>query len=111
MTNRPTQISKTFGAAMRQTSGNVSIMFALAIVPLILAAGAAVDYVRASRAQTALQAAVDGAALAAAMSDSLGLGQEKTAAKHYFKENFHDSFASDLDPDVAVAKDVVTVSA
>jgi Flp pilus assembly protein TadG len=44
----------------------VVVLFALALVPLIGMAGAAVDYTRASNLQTSLQKAADAAALVAA---------------------------------------------
>lgn len=44
--------------------GNVTIMMAVAVVPLLAAVGAAIDMVHANYAQTALQSAVDAAALA-----------------------------------------------
>ncbi len=46
-------------------AGNTAIIFALGALPLMLAAGAAVDYSRASQAKANLQAAVDSAALGA----------------------------------------------
>lgn len=45
-------------------SGNVAIIFGLALLPVLGAAGAAVDYSRLSSARSAAQLAVDGAALA-----------------------------------------------
>jgi Flp pilus assembly protein TadG len=50
------------------TAGNTTIIFALSVVPMFLAAGAAVDMVRANRTQAVLQGAVDAAALSAAVS-------------------------------------------
>src|SRR3954451_23988958 len=47
-------------------AGNVATAFALAMIPLAAAAGAAVDYSRASAARARLQAAGDAAALRAA---------------------------------------------
>jgi Flp pilus assembly protein TadG len=69
--------------------GNVTIIFALATIPIIGAVGAAVDYSRASSARTALQAAVDSTALmlsknAATMTTSQ-LNQSATA---YFNALF-----------------------
>ena len=43
--------------------GNVVITFALATIPVVGGVGAAVDYSRANSAKTALQAAIDSAAL------------------------------------------------
>jgi Flp pilus assembly protein TadG len=45
--------------------GAVAIMFAFALLPLMLAVGAGVDYSRVSQAQADLQSAADAAALAA----------------------------------------------
>jgi Flp pilus assembly protein TadG len=45
--------------------GNVAIIFALAAIPLMIAAGGAVDYANAGRIKTQLYAAADAAALAA----------------------------------------------
>lgn len=47
-------------------SGNVMVMFGLAIVPIIGLTGVAVDYARATNARAALNAAIDSAALMAA---------------------------------------------
>lgn len=49
----------------RDSRGNVAIMTALAIVPLLAAAGAAIDYASAQRGHGKMQVAVDSAALAA----------------------------------------------
>ena len=43
--------------------GNVAMIFALAIIPLIGAVGSAVDYSRANSARSAMQAALDSTAL------------------------------------------------
>jgi Flp pilus assembly protein TadG len=51
---------------LRNACGNVAIMFSLAAVPLLLAAGAGIDLLRANNANTVLQAATDAAALAGA---------------------------------------------
>lgn len=52
--------------------GGVAVLFALASLPLMVTAGMAVDYARATNRQTKLQSAVDAAALAAtrALSDT-----------------------------------------
>ncbi|MGA7266868.1 MAG: pilus assembly protein TadG-related protein, partial [Aestuariivirga sp.] len=49
--------------------GNVAFVFAVSIVPLLLAMGAAIDLIRANQAKDALQGAADAAALAAGASD------------------------------------------
>ena len=50
--------------------GNTTIIFALAIIPMILAAGAGVDWVRLNNTQTVLQGAADAAAVAGSASGS-----------------------------------------
>jgi Flp pilus assembly protein TadG len=75
-----------FHAARR---GNVAVMFALTIVPIIAIVGFAVDYTRANQVKTELQAALDSTALM--MSKSAGtLSQEdlQTQANSYFKALF-----------------------
>ncbi len=60
-----------FSAFIRRTEGQVSVLMALAAVPLLIAAGAAIDRVRLDNARTEMQAAVDGAAMAAALAERL----------------------------------------
>lgn len=55
-----------FKQCFKDTAGNVALITALGAVPLVLAAGVAIDMSRASNAQVTLQSAVDSAALAAA---------------------------------------------
>lgn len=55
-----------FGRFFRERKGNVAVITALALVPLIGMAGAAVDYSRSVTSRDSLQAATDAAALAAA---------------------------------------------
>ncbi len=61
------------GFFRRDRRGNVAVMFALSMIPLIGMVGAAVDYSRLSRVHTKLADALDAAILAAgshpAMSD------------------------------------------
>lgn len=77
-------VRKLFG----RTNGNVSIMFALAAVPMLIAAGGAIDYVRISNTRTALQAAIDASTLAAAMAESMSNKERIALAKTYFNSNF-----------------------
>src|SRR5262245_28674106 len=69
--------------------GNVAITFAIAIIPIVGAVGAAVDYSHANSIKAAMQAALDSTALmlaknAATMTD----GQLQSAANSYFKALF-----------------------
>ena len=47
----------------RDNSGNIAVIFALAVLPLISAVGCAVDYSRANQLRTKLQAAADAASV------------------------------------------------
>jgi Flp pilus assembly protein TadG len=55
----------------KNISGNVAIMFALSLVPLLAGVGVAVDMINFNRVQTVLQAAADAAALAGGSSKNL----------------------------------------
>ena len=67
--------------------GNIAIMFAIALVPILSFVGAAIDYSRASRARTAMQGALDSASLMLAKNLSDGkitVDQVPTAGPAYF---------------------------
>jgi Flp pilus assembly protein TadG len=66
--------------------GNVGIVMALAVMPLMLAVGGAIDYNNSVRARTTLQAASDAAALAAARAEGT-TAQRQTVAQNYFTNN------------------------
>ncbi|HLQ89877.1 MAG TPA: pilus assembly protein TadG-related protein [Xanthobacteraceae bacterium] len=57
------RVYKGFRQFGRSKGGNITITFAFASIPLFGMAGAALDYSRANSARTAMQAAVDSAAL------------------------------------------------
>jgi Flp pilus assembly protein TadG len=75
---------KAFAANQK---GTTAVTFALSIVPLLLAGGAAIDYVRYADAQTKLQAALDSGALAVAASANLTDSQRAKAGKDTFESN------------------------
>jgi Flp pilus assembly protein TadG len=60
------------GRFRRDSSGNVAVIFLIALVPLLSFMGAAIDYSRASSARTAMQAALDSASLMIAKDLSSG---------------------------------------
>lgn len=55
------------GAFSAANSGNITILFSLALVPMLLFVGATIDYTRASAERNSLQSAIDAAALALAL--------------------------------------------
>ncbi|MBI4276072.1 MAG: VWA domain-containing protein [Rhizobiales bacterium] len=77
----------TFFAARR---ANVTITFALAIIPVVGSVGAAVDYSRANSARTAMQSALDSTALMLSK-NAAGLpnAQLKTIAYNFFASMYN----------------------
>ena len=64
------QACRAIGAFRGNVRGNVAIMFALAIVPILSAVACALDYTMAMSIRTKLQAAADAATLAAVSANS-----------------------------------------
>jgi Flp pilus assembly protein TadG len=71
--------------------GNVAVLYALALVPVTLAAGGAIDYARAVTVKAAMSEALESAALAVAQSKNLTETQMQTLAQQYFNANYHQS--------------------
>ena len=67
--------------------GNVAMIFGIALLPMTLFAGSAVDYARASRATSQLQAAADAAVLATSRSGALSNCEREQRATEYFAAN------------------------
>src|SRR5436305_15276935 len=55
--------SREVGRFRRDSSANVAVIFALALVPIISAIGCAIDYSRATQLRSKLQAAIDAASV------------------------------------------------
>ncbi|MCB1492787.1 MAG: pilus assembly protein, partial [Rhodobiaceae bacterium] len=83
-----------FGGFVRETGGNVLILFALCLPLVILAVGAAVDFGRGADAQVKIQSALDAAALAGAKAISQGetdKDEVEKIAKATFDANLADN--------------------
>ncbi len=76
----------TFRRLLSDRRGNVSILFGLSLLPMLGAAGAAVDYSRSSSAKSSLTAAADAAALAGAGITGTATERE-AAARQVFVNN------------------------
>ena len=87
------------------TQGNVAVAFAFALVPLLAAAGAAVDYGSAFGQQTKLQAFVDSTALAAASGATESISEKNVVANAFINSEF-----SAITPRVVVNGDEVKVT-
>jgi Flp pilus assembly protein TadG len=73
------------GRFARDTSGNLAVVFALTLIPLLTGVGAAVDYSNANGVRTGLQAALDAAVLAGAGDTT---SNRKSTATNSFNANF-----------------------
>jgi Flp pilus assembly protein TadG len=95
MTNTTTAICKLrrlwseLYECRRDQSGNVAILFALAVIPLFAAVGMALDISRASSARAGLQSALDATALALSKDapQDLTTAQLNQKAQDYFNAN------------------------
>jgi Flp pilus assembly protein TadG len=75
------------GRFRKDRSGNIAVIFGIALLPILSFVGAAVDYSRASRARSAMQAALDSASLMVAKDIADGkitAGEASTKGKAYF---------------------------
>lgn len=80
-------LSKPFRRFGRHERGNVAIIFSLAIIPLLLSVGAAIDFSFANRIKAKLDALADAAALSAVNNQALALST--SAAKKVAKNMFN----------------------
>ena len=92
-------IRRFSGAAYRfvgADQGNIAVIFAIALVPLISFMGAAIDYSRANRARSSMQSALDSTALMVSKDLSSGLittSQINAKAQAYFAALYTDTEA------------------
>ncbi len=80
-------IRKALRRFTRSERGDTAIMFALTAIPVILAAGAGIDYATYASAKTHLQASLDTAALAGAAASGKTDAQRATIAAAAFTAN------------------------
>jgi hypothetical protein len=86
-----------------RNDGQVAVMFAIAILPLAGAVGAAVDYSRGNQVRTSLQKALDAAVLAAAID---GTAKWQTAALNAFNGNIKSKDSVVGTPTFSLEKDI-----
>lgn len=83
----------------RDERGNIAVIFGVALLPLIVAIGVAVDFSRASRARTAMQGALDSAVLMVAKeraTSSMTDAELTAKAKAYFGALYTNSDAQNV---------------
>ncbi len=71
-----------------ETKGNVAVLFGLAIIPIMITVGGAVDYGRALLVRERMADAADAAALAIGSWPGLTEAQLKTKAQQFFNANY-----------------------
>lgn len=95
----------------RDRRGNVAILFALAIVPVMGAMGAALDYSMANTYRTGMQKAVDAAALAVSKVMPLEQAKLDEIALQYFAASFGDHDLTNLLVKATPGQGTVTLTA
>ena len=70
-------------------NGNVAMMFAIALVPISIAAGAGLDLARGMTARSNMSEALDAAALAVGSTPNITQDQAQQLAQKYFDANYH----------------------
>lgn len=79
--------------------GNIAVLFAIALVPILSFVGAAVDYTRANAARTSMQAALDSTALMLSkdiQDGTITASQLDTKAQAYFAALFNNTEAKSV---------------
>ena len=92
-------------------SGNITTFLAIAAIPIVLAAGSAIDYIRYADAKSDLQSALDGAALAAALPTGLTEAERVLIAEDYFNANFGYAQVEQPEPVITVSASSVKATA
>ena len=90
MNTRWTSLRRAFDIFRKDTRGNVALMFAVAVIPVMGMVGAAVDFSHANSVKAAMQAALDSTALMLSKNVAgLTNDQLQTAAQNYFNAMFN----------------------
>jgi Flp pilus assembly protein TadG len=82
------QVAATLRRFSRSNRGNVAMIFAIALVPLVLGAAAGLDFARAMLVRQQMSEALDAAALAVGSSTGLDQTTAQALAQKYFNANF-----------------------
>lgn len=100
---------------LRCKRGNIAMMFGIALVPLMIGAGAGLDFARAMMVRQQMAEALDAAALAIGSTPGLNSTDAQDLAQKYFDANYTVDKAQygtvTINPPVYDAKGSVTISA
>jgi Flp pilus assembly protein TadG len=107
-----TRLRKTAAGALRDRSGSVATIFAVAMVPVTIAAGIGIDLARASGSRTALQDAIDATALAVAhMPANTPQATVEAKARTWLNANLNNPALSTVNLSVALTSGQVVLTA
>ena len=99
------------GRFRHNRSGGVAVTFGLVLIPLLIAAGIAIDYGRASSTRITLQAALDAAALSAASAVELSTDERVELGKTIFQANLPDNLkGNQIAPEINFTDTTVSAS-
>ena len=99
----------TLSRFARDCAGNMTIITGLAAIPLIAAAGIALDYSRGTRVESELQQIADSAALAAAAGQNItGSTSEKATKRKAIAQKYIDAHVANL-TDATVGTPTITI--
>lgn len=107
-----TSLRRARDGFVRDTRGNVAMIWALSVFAILALVGLSMDFARATTARAALQNATDAAALAIGAKPNLNQAQREALAKQYMVANYNlaESMGTPTDPTVVVDGDSLTVS-
>jgi Flp pilus assembly protein TadG len=88
MHSRIPKFTATVRSFRRSSRGNVAMMFAIALIPLMIGAAAGLDFARGMLVRQQMSEALDAAALAVGSSTGLDQAHAQTLAQQYFNANF-----------------------
>lgn len=111
MTEFLPRLCQRLRAFARDRRANVAMMFALALVPIMVAAGVGLDYARAALARSQLNEALDAAALAVGSTPGLSQANAQALAQQYFNANYKGNDAPQINANYDPTTGQVALSA
>ena len=108
-------VRKRFGAGLRafpaECGGNVAITFAICLLPIVCAVGAAIDYSHANAVKASMQAALDSTALMLSKEAATDTSRQLQAkALKYFQATFNKPEAKNITISASYSSDDSTVT-
>lgn len=89
---------------LRDQSGQVAMVFALAALPLMALTSAAIDYSQLTKERNRISSALDAAVLAAANNNAISDANKHVYAESHFRANYDGALKLTLDPSISPAR-------